>query len=1129
MRRIIRSVCAMCAFSLTRRALEVALAVFVTIFCVAGLAHAQATNSGDIRGVVTDTSGGVVPAATVTVLNVNTGVTKVLTTNSAGVYDTVSILPGQYTVTVSKQGFQTYVRSNLIVEVGTPLAVDATLSVGATTQTIQVTSQSPLLKTENATQEKTLTSNVMTELPNVTQSWVNFLQLIPGTTTPTDGINYEVQSNGTLPGYNNLLQDGVAILVPHSSNMDAPADFGSVSELQVSTTNFSAQYGNGGNMMNVITKSGTNQYHGELYDYEQNTALNARSFFQKGVGVTHFHQFGGTFGGPIKKDKAFFFVSVDKIINVSNGSGYHTVPTLDERNGNFSETDPSGTALFPTIYYPTYSSMAGTPIPGNNLQNTTLTMDTVAQAVQQYIPAPNQFYSNGNPLVHNNYLTNLNYTSPQLWIFGRVDYNLTDNNRLSITSQRHTSPNNNPSIFGALSDFTHFDIDYVSQITDVWTLSPTLVNEARLGYMFSASDEDPDSLGQGYPQKIGLQYAKVDMFPGVSIGGPVGSFGISAGTAATYHGSNWNPSDTLTMIRGRHILHFGGELLYFVDNDSAWGNLNPGAFSFRGVYTAPNTTSTSTGLGYADFLLGAVSSWNAGVSPVNGMRQAMPQFFFQDDFKVTPHLTLNLGVRYQIQTGWREKHNQLGAFDPNVVNPVSGVAPGTDVTIPAGTLGAMWFAPQDNRSTLQQTKWNIFLPRLGFAWNFKPSWVVRGGFGVYSYIWSEDMYGGGEGNGASSSGNATDTSNASPVAAFEGTGASLPFIVASRQPVDYIGQGLTYNPYDTAVGKSYQYSLAVEKEFAHNMVASLKYIGNHTNGLGWPVDINQVPENLLAGEATQDSSLWQLNRPYPLYEGLGGNVTYLSASSNYNSLQGEWTKRFSSGLTFGTSFTWGKMLDEQDSAGWTWQAGAHVYQNAYDPAANYGEADADRNWMTSGYVVYQLPVGHGKRFLDTGGPADWVLGGWQMSSMYYWESGDHITPLMSGSNGSESLAGNWYPDVVGSYQVANPSLSEWFNPAAFASPAEFTFGNMQRNLLVGPSRSRIDFALAKNFAIPQLGEAGHLQIRMDSTNIINHPSFADPNANIGATLAQSIANGAGTISGTSVGGRTIQLGARLVF
>jgi Carboxypeptidase regulatory-like domain len=1076
---------------LTMRACAGVLAVSIAVLCMAGSALGQATNSGDIRGTVTDASGGVIPGAKVTVQNVNTGVTKVLYTNSAGVYDTVSILPGNYTVTISKEGFKTYVRSNLTIQVGSPVTVDGTLDVGATVQTVEVTAQTPLLKTENAAQGTNLQANIMTELPNVTRSWTNFTQLLPGVSPSSTfrQADYRLVINGTLPNYNSFLADGASAMLPHSSNLAYETDFAAIAEVQIDTSTFSAEYGNGGAVFNQISKNGTNHWHGEGYEFNQNTDLNARSFFQTTPPITHFNNFGGAVGGPIRKNKAFFFFAVDKIINNSSYASFYTFPTDAMRNGDFSNS------IFPTIYDPqNVSGGLRTAFTGNKIPPGQ--MDPLALAVQKYFPPPNLAG------VENNYLAILPSTSPNLTFFGRGDYNITSQNRLTVSFQRNADPAFTPSPDCPIDCYPGGGKNYQAQLSDVWTFSPTTVNEFRFGWVRQYYFERSEWLGKGYPQQLGWTYALADMFPDVSIGGPIGSTSIGHNrNDAVYAQDGWDPSDTLTMIRGRHILHFGAEFLYLQDNDTTWGNINPGHFTFSGVYTA-QTPFGQGGLGYADFLLGDVQGWDATNSPINAMREIAPQMFVQDDFKVTPHLTVNLGLRYQIQGGWHETHNHLGAFDPNLLNPTTN------------TLGAIWFSPQNGRNSGQAQVNDVVLPRVGFAWNFKPNWVMRGGFGAYGYAWSQDTYNAGEGFGASSTGSLNDSTNANPLFAFSATNPPLNYIPASREPDGYNGHSVSFVLYHTPVPRSYQWSLEVQKQFAGGMVADLKYIGSHTNGLGFPVDINQVPESKL-GTSPKPQTL----RPYPQFLNINGN--HYNAISNYNSFQASLARNFSKGVTFGTNFTWQKMLDEQDSSGWDGNGGSTYYQNGYRPGANYGYSNLDRALMVKGYGVYQLPVGHGQNFLNRGGPADWILGGWQTSSMFFWESGSHFTPTMGTANLSGAISGNWFPDLVGDPHVANPSRSEWFNPAAFAEPAPFTFGNAGRNILVGPSLSLIDFSLAKSFRIPKL-EGGKLQIRMDAINIINHPSFSNPNASIGT-------NSAGKITGTTVGGRQIQLGGILSF
>lgn len=295
---------------------------------------------------------------------------------------------------------------------------------------------------------------------------------------------------------------------------------------------------------------------------------------------------------------------------------------------------------------------------------------------------------------------------------------------------------------------------YNVQLSDVWTITPTMVNEFRFGYVRQGNWFSPETLGEGYPAKLGWNYVLANLFPGVTIGGPAG--GTSIGTndvTAIYAENSLDPSDVVTMIRGRHILHFGAEVLTFQDNDTPWGNVNSGNFGFTGVYTA-SAPYGKGGLGYADFLLGEVNNWNATNSPIIAMREASPQFFAQDDYKVTPHLTLNLGLRYQVQGGWYELHNRVGDFDPTIANPITN------------TQGAMWLSPSGRRG-VESTVSNIFLPRIGAAWSPRTNWAIRGGFGVYSYGWSEDTYAAAaEGLGANSTGSLSDSVYAEPLFQF---------------------------------------------------------------------------------------------------------------------------------------------------------------------------------------------------------------------------------------------------------------------------------------------------------------------------------------------------------------------------
>jgi hypothetical protein len=362
-------------------------------------------------------------------------------------------------------------------------------------------------------------------------------------------------------------------------------------------------------VINQVSKSGTNQFHGSAYEYVQNDFFNARNFFANTVPHLRYNNFGGTVGGPIIKNKAFFFFNVDKLINNTSSFFSNTYSTADQRAGNFSNS-----ALYPTIYDPasplttnaqgqsTRAPFAGNLIPANRL-------DPVALKIQQLYPLPNV------PGYTNNWVGFLSTPSPFLRYFGRADYNLTDANRLTMSVTERDNPAVYPDPAAPLSAYTG-DVDsYNAQISDVWTISANTVNEFRYGFTRQGNYFASRTLGLNIPQQIGLTYAKANVAPTVNITGSCCS-SIGPGTNATYVENSFDPSDVVTLIRGKHILHFGGEVLMYQDNSTPWGNINSGNFSFSGVFTQQAPFVAKGGLGYADFLLGQVDSWNATNTPI---------------------------------------------------------------------------------------------------------------------------------------------------------------------------------------------------------------------------------------------------------------------------------------------------------------------------------------------------------------------------------------------------------------------------------------------------------------------------------------------------------------------------------
>jgi hypothetical protein len=1090
----------------------------------AGSGHAQSTNAGDIRGTVTDQSGALIPEVTVTVLNVETGVAKDYVTNSDGVYDTSSIVTGQYQITFTKTGFNRLVRGPVTVQVGLT-GVNAQLKIGSTAQQVVVTDNVPLLQTETGEQSTTLEAKSMAQLPNVGTDWQNFTILLPGTSgtpsgqatgSPASNPGQFVAANGNLP-YNAMLADGSTTTLPSSSNSDV-STFETVAELEVSTSSFSAQYGIGGYIFNQISKGGTDQFHGAVYEYFQNDALNAKGYgFGEDVTVPflRYNNYGGSIGGPILKKKMFFYFNFEKLSQHGSNTGFLTVPTQAELNGDFTGQ--------PTIYDPTTQVVTQTPDGpvvtrqsfadeyGNGNKIPANLIDPVAKAIQSYYPKPNVNGNVSQGAAINNYFYNALNSSPFTKYFGRLDYDITPTNRLTISDTQRDSPAVQNQWDTCPIGCDNVDTDSNnSQITDVWNISPSAVNEARVGFTDQLNYYVDSTLNQGFPSKLGWKFAKFDQFPTISIGGNC-CFGLAPNVNAVQKEMVFDFSDVVTLIRGRHILHFGGELLLYRTDTTTWGNFNGGTFGFTGQYTQSTVGDSTTGLGYADFLLGQSQSWSALVAPEYGPRAKNPQVFVQDDFKIRPNLTLNLGIRYQIMTGWTEVKNNISAFDPTVVNPETG------------TDGALWYAAThaNGRKSLQASAYSTVLPRVGFSWLPHPNTTIRGGFGIFAYRWSLDTYGTGMGTALQFQGNATDQTNGiSPVTTLSSNGSELPYIGPTTDPAALNGQGVVYNKYHTPVPEIYQWNLAVQREFGANTVGEVAYVASHAHNLSFPVDINQVPEDKL-GPNDSPSAL-----PYPIYQSITGDT--FNGLSNYNSLQASISRRFASGLSLNLNYTWAHFLDDQDSSGYGGAAGTQTVQRSYDPAASYGSSNFDVRNAFKGRVVYELPFGKGKMFLNKSGLLDSVIGGWQASGTFVLSSGFPFTPTVDGNN-SFSQAGDWYPNQIGNPKPSHRSIDQWFDPTAYALPEPGTFGNMRRNSLRSPGIDVVNLSAGKSFA---LGDRLNLQIRADTSNAFNHPSFGLPNMSLepsGGTGADSFVGSATNITTTTVGGRTMQLNARISF
>lgn len=1130
-------------------------------------AYGQNTNSGDIRGSVTDPTGAVIPGVTVTVTDVDKGVTRTYTTDGAGLYDTGSIVPDHYKLTFSKQGFEKLVRGPITLDVGVQ-GINAQMKLGSSEVSVEVNTDVPLLNTESGAQEQTLTAQTMEQLPQVGADWENFIWLQPGATgtpqnsgTATQPNAGQTSINGNLP-FETVLADGATTTLPMSTNSDVTI-FETTSEVKISDSGFSAQYGVGNIVYNQISKGGTDHFHGEGYEYFQNNALNAApyAFNQKGtVPFLRYNNFGFNVGGPIWRHKAFFFFDFDKTIDHGGASnGFITVPNTATESGNFAATgipdlyDPttqtiqqSGSYTYttpvgpytqscPCVIRKTFKSEYGTnAIPSSMF-------DAVSAKVQAYFPTANVNDPNmSSGLAINNYFYNVPSSNPYTKYFGRLDYDITGRNRLTVSETESDNPATylNQGICPIQCQTGDVGRNN-AQVSDVWTFNPNLQNEARMGFTDQLNFFTPFGIGSGFPAKLGWQYAKADEFPNVNI---ANFYTLGSQSNAVYKEFVFDPSDVVTLIHGKHILHFGGEFLISRADSTAWGNLNPGTVTFNGDYTSMNGQTSVTlanggptygsGLGYADFLLGQSQSWSASVKPEYGGRIKSPQFFAQDDIKLTPTLTVNAGLRWEGNTGWSEVKGNESTWDPTVTNPANNKP------------GAIWYGTTkaNGRTQLIAGQWNTWLPRVGFSWAMMPNTVLRGAFGIYAGTLSNDTYGGGDlGGEFGSSGNVGDaTSGFCPVVQFAGTGSTPDNVdpgcgTGSYNGVSINSQYLTaptapdarngannnvgYTAFHTPLPTNYQWTLSLQRQLGNNFVANIAYVGNHGTNLNTSaIDINQVPENLLGPNDVN-------SKPYLLFGQITGSTN--NAVSNYHALQTELKKRLSYGFEFEVNYVWSHFLDDMDSSGWGSREGYQNYQNAYDIHQNYSNANFDVRNAFKGQAVYNLPFGKGRHFLNNNWLADEVIGGWQLSSTFVIQDGSPFGITTGNNNNSNNQSGSYtqFANLVGNYHINGSTysrLKEWYNLAAFAVPQPYTYGDFRRNIVTGPPIQVMNASLGKTFDIyPDRGI--RFSIRADAFNVLNHPSFANPGNN-------AIGNGASAqVTGVTVGGRSMQLYGKITF
>ena len=1086
--------------------------IMVLFLSMAFRAYGQNANSGEIKGTVTDSSNAEVPGATVVILNTGTGVEITAKTNNVGLYDVPSVPTGEYTITFSKTGFRDEVRSGIVLHLAT-VAVDAVLQVGAASQQIVVNADVPLLQTEDSAQHVDFDTKAVQDAPIVGGVWYNELtNELPGVNGGggQDASGQGIGINGTQGYSGSFLIEGSVAQEPRDANASdnyPPTD--AIAEVNVQTSNFGAQYGNGVASFNALLKGGTNKFHGSLFEFNQNNDYNALNYFNHGPGAAaqplHWNEFGGSVGGPILKNKLFFFFTYQRNPNTSSTINITTVPTQGQ-NGTTNMT----AGCFPASYVgndgKTYPIAPNAPHNANNCL--TGTLDPVAAAIQKYFPAPNL------PGYVNNYQAVESTPTTSTWYVGKVDYTPSQNHRLSATYMVFPiSLTWSADAFCSLgfdcSKGNNYNED--GQVTDTWTINSKMVNEARIGGVREVDKYIPPTFGKGYPTTIGLEptygtSAPADIFPTVTVnnGSGIGGIGLNGGIHAVLADGALAESDVLTLITGKHTIKMGGEFDKSYQNYTGWGDVSSGAFTFDG--------STTT-VPYADFLLGDVQTWNVWDDVETGARMWNMGAFVQDDYKVLPHLTVNIGFRYQYQGGWSEVKNLWGTFSPTVAN--------TGQWAPAGALGAMTYGGQGGRNTIQDGA-NEWVPRVGLSWSPLPKWSFRASYGISDSPWSADPYTAAYGVGLNPHGyqSGTDTFQ---LKTGPGAGAVAYPSLKNLSNSQYNYDNVSYFPEKRPVTYYQESLLSVQHELPFEMLVDASYVYTKGTHLAFSRDINAVPVSAMT-QWTNCYNSYVAPTAYPLFCSIDASL--YDGYSNYNALQLRVQKRASHGLSYVFNYTWSKTLDTGTGSGSN--STVDVWQNAFNVKANYGLSTLDTKSSINGSVTYELPFGKGKA-IALRGITNEVLGGWRTTGVYQVHSGIPLTATTSSNGTDVSGSGvyqtcwcgySWLPNQSGSAAVAHPSVSEWYNPGAFSTPAAGTFGNERRNEIIGPNWRDLDLSLGKGF---QILESVKFEIRADSFNAFNHPNFGQPSTATGTGVV-----GGGTITGAG-GARSIQLGGRLTF
>jgi Carboxypeptidase regulatory-like domain len=1049
---------------------DVKLVALFVLVILAGFTPGASAQSfkATVIGTVIDSTGAVVRGATVSIVQEGTGLTQTTTTSTEGTFSLLQLPPGRYQLTIELEGFRKFVQSGLVLETDQVRRVEAKLDVGPRAESVTVAAVAATINTDTSNKGEVITARQVADLPLNGRNYTELALLVPGVyRRPTEDDQGEgLATSGTRTDASNFILDGVVNRSDRNASSGVNAGVDAIREFNVQTSTYSAEYGRtAGAQINVVSKSGTNRFGGSLFEYLRDDAFDANNYFTQPGDEKSLrrHQFGGTAGGPVQRDRTFYFVSYENTYERRSETRNTTAPFADWLHGDFRNV--RGAGANGVLGDADDTNRVINPFTRAEFPTPNVIPDSMVHAVSRqmlpFIPAANvpgtleTYNSRGlSETNRNQFLT-------------KVDYRFSNTNSMFVRWARQWSDGYDP--FPSDRNFyPHFGRDTVRRndalaVSDTHVLSATLINEARFGIF----DQRNENLGEHRDTDFVAQFGipgltitpDLQGWPAIRIDG-YSEFGDRPNDPFIYDIQNIQLFNMTTWVQARHSVKIGADIIRSNYVESDVRNVR-GDFRFRGRNTNPGGATASGFRSFADFLLGLpdATQRQIGAEPADlvGWQSA---FFVQDDWHLATWLTLNVGLRYEYQSPLKEATGRLANFNP-----------ATGTVIVSGDAGYP--------ATLVEKDTNNLGPRIGFA--ARPfgdaKTVIRGGAGFYYSL---------------------ETFN--PIR--QQLAVTYPFLVREQFtrlasdpsllrfdnpfPAGRGGvQGLT-TPFgmdmDYHTPEFYQYNFTLERELARDLAVEVGYVGSQGRRLGRRFNLNQpIPIGLNANGSLNTQ------RPFPQF----GDIQFQSQDgrSEYNALQVSVRRRAAHGLTALVSYTFSRAYDNASSTNNSTTGTQKFPQDIYNLDAEWSLSDFHREHQFTGSFNYDLPFGRDRRFLGSaGGLTDAVLGGWQVNGIVTLLSGRPFTPQYSAADVAQQR-----PDLVGDPE-ANIPAGLAFNPEAFQKPAATAqepdlYGNAGRNILIGPAFKNVDLSFSKLFG---LTHGMRLQVRMEVFNLLNTANFQVP-------------------------------------